>query len=189
MRKTILAVLCLLGAVVAAPAQKNDIALTAGGYFNVSSPLSLGVAPVLEGTFAHRIASVPLLGLYAELPVAGSFSSDIPTISGLSVVRSYTSLFITPGLRLRLAPSFPLSPYVSAGLGLAHFNRQLFTGPSSSDNSLALDIGGGLDLKILPVVGLRAEVRDFNSGGIGLETLTLGRQNNVFVTAGITVRF
>jgi opacity protein-like surface antigen len=98
-------------------------------------------------------------------------------------------LFITPGLRVRLAPSFPLSPYISAGLGYARFNRQLFTGGTSSDSSLALDIGGGLDLKILPIVGLRAEVRDFNSGGIGLQTLAFGRQNNVFVTAGIALRF
>ncbi|HKC70093.1 MAG TPA: hypothetical protein VKB60_00660, partial [Terriglobales bacterium] len=89
----------------------------------------------------------------------------------------------------RLAPSFPLSPYVSAGLGYGRFNRQLFTGGSSSDSTFAFDIGGGLDLKFLPLVGLRAEVRDFNSGGIGLETLALGRQNNVFVTAGITLRF
>lgn len=188
MRKTVLVALCLLIA-GAAQGQKNDIALTGGGYFNVTSPLSLGVAPALEGTFAHRIASVPMLGLYAELPVAGSFSSNIPTISGLSLVRSYTSLFITPGLRVRLAPSFPLSPYISAGLGYGRFNRQLFTGGSTSDSTFAFDVGGGLDLKFLPFVGLRAEVRDFNSGGVGLETLTLGRQNNLFVTAGIAVRF
>jgi len=174
---------------LALQAQKNDIALTGGGYFNIGNPLNLGAAPALEGTFAHRIASVPLLGIYAELPVAGSFSSNIPILSGLTVARSYTSLFITPGLRVRLAPSFPLSPYVSAGLGYGRFNRQLFTGGSSSDSTFAFDIGGGLELKFLPLVGLRAEVRDFNSGGIGLETLALGRQNNVFVTAGITLRF
>lgn len=188
MGKAILGFLCLLIA-AGAQAQKNDIALTGGGYFNVSSPLSLGAAPALEGTFAHRIASVPLLGIYAELPVAGSFSSDIPTLSGLTVARSYTSLFITPGVRVRLAPSFPISPYVAAGLGYARFNRQLFNGTSSADSTFALDIGGGVDLKILPIVGLRAEVRDFNSGGVGLQTLVLGRQNNLFVTAGIALRF
>jgi outer membrane protein with beta-barrel domain len=187
-RKTILVLLTLV-LPLALQAQKNDIALTGGGFFNVTSPLNLGAAPALEGTFAHRIASVPLLGLYAELPVAGSFSSDIPTLSGLTVARSYTSLFITPGLRVRLAPSFPLSPYVSAGLGYGRFNRQLFNGTSSSDSTFAFDIGGGLDLKFLPLVGLRAEVRDFNSGGAGLQTLVLGRQNNIFVTAGITLRF
>lgn len=188
MRKSLLGVLCLFIA-VGAQAQKNDIALTGGGYFNVSSPLSLGAAPALEGTFAHRIASLPLLGIYAELPVAGSFSSNIPTLSGLTVARSYTSLFITPGVRVRLAPSFPISPYIAAGLGYARFNREAFNGPTSANSTFAFDIGGGLDLKILPIVGLRAEVRDFNSGGIGLETLALGRQNNLFVTAGIALRF
>lgn len=187
-RKSLLGVLCLLIA-VGAQAQKNDIALTGGGYFNVSSPLSLGAAPALEGTFAHRIASLPLLGIYAELPVAGSFSSNIPTLSGLTVARSYTSLFITPGVRVRLAPSFPISPYIAAGLGYARFNREAFNGTTSANSTFAFDIGGGLDLKILPIVGLRAEVRDFNSGGIGLETLALGRQNNLFVTAGIALRF
>ena len=188
MRGTIIGLLCVL-IPLAVQAQKNDIALTGGGYFNVSSPLSLGAAPALEATFAHRIAKVPLLGVYVELPVAGSFSSSIPTLSGLTVARSYTSLFITPGLRVRLAPSFPISPYVSAGLGYGRFNRQLYSGVSTADSTFALDVGGGLDLKILPIVGLRAEVRDFNSGGVGLETLALGRQNNVFVTAGVTVRF
>jgi hypothetical protein len=174
---------------LAVQAQKNDIALTAGGYFNANSPLSISTAPVIEGTFAHRIASVPLLSLYMELPVAGSFSSDISSLTSLTAFRSYTSLFITPGLRLRLAPSFPLSPYVSAGLGYARFNRQLVNGGSSATDSLAADFGGGLDLKILPLIGLRGEVRDFNSGGIGLETLSLGRENNIFVTGGIVLRF
>jgi hypothetical protein len=192
-RNTVLAILFLLVA-FAAQAQKTDIGLTGGGYFEATNPLSLGAAGALEGTFAHRLASVPMLGLYAELPVAGSFSSSIPTLSGITLSRSYTSLFITPGLRVRLAPSFPLSPYVSAGVGYGRFNHQLFNGSTSSNGTLAFDIGGGLDIKFLPFIGLRAEVRDFNSGGLdiqtlGMQALGLGRQNNVFVTAGIALRF
>jgi opacity protein-like surface antigen len=174
---------------VGARAQSTDVALTGGGYFAVSNPLDLGVAWALEGTVAHKLVGVPLVSLSAELPVAGSFSSSIPTLSGTSIARSYSSLFITPGLRVRLAPSFPISPYVSAGLGYGRFNRQLTDGTSSANNTFALDIGGGLDLKILPFISLRAEVRDYNSGGLGLESLALGRQNNLFVTAGVAIRF
>ena len=174
---------------LAAHAQSTDVALTGGGYFAASNPLDLGAAWALEGTVAHKIVGVPLLSLSAELPVAGSFSSSIPTLSGTSIARSYTSLFITPGVRVRLAPSFPLSPYVSAGLGYGCFNRQLTDGTASADSTFAFDIGGGLDLKVLPFISLRAEVRDFNSGGIGLESIALGRQNNVFITAGIALRF
>jgi len=172
-----------------AHAQSTDVALTGGGYFAASNPLNLGAAWALEGTVAEKIVGVPLVSLSAELPVAGSFSSSIPTLSGTSIARSYTSLFITPGMRVRLAPSFPISPYISAGLGYGRFNHQFTDGTSSANGTFAWDIGGGLDLKVLPFISLRAEVRDFNSGGLGLESLALGRQNNLFVTAGIALRF
>jgi Outer membrane protein beta-barrel domain len=172
-----------------AHAQANDVALTVGGYFEVSNPLNLGAAPAIEGTFAHRIAHIPLFAISAELPVAGSFSSSIPTVSGLTLAKSYTSLFITPGVRVRLAPKFPISPYVSAGLGYGHFSRKLFGGGTSADSTLAFDIGGGLDLKVLPFISIRGEIRDFNSGGIGIENVAFGRQNNLFATIGLAVRF
>ena len=90
---------------------------------------------------------------------------------------------------MRLAPSFFISPYFSAGFGYARFNSQLFSGTSVSNSTTAFDVGGGLDIKIAPYVSLRGELRDFNSGGLGLQTLLLGRQNNIFVTAGVAVRF
>src|SRR6201997_744069 len=169
--------------------QRNDLALTGGGQFAFTNPLNLGASWALEGTFAHALMSLPLVSVSAELPVAGSFTSSIPTLSGLQLSRSYTALFITPGVRLRLVPSFPLSPYLSAGLGYARFNRQLFDGTTSPSSTLAFDIGGGLDLKIFPFVSLRGEIRDFNSGGVGLQSLVFGRQNNVFVTFGLALRF
>jgi opacity protein-like surface antigen len=174
--------LCALG-------QSNDIALTGGGMFAFTNPLDLGAAWGLEGTFAHRIAGPPVLAISFEVPVAGSFSSSIPTLSGVSIARSYTSLLVTPGIRLKLAPSFPLSPYFSAGLGYGRFHHELFNGSSATNASFAFDVGGGLDLKILPFVGLRGEIRDFNSGGLDIATFAFGRQNSLFVTAGVVVRF
>ena len=178
----LLSSLCALG-------QSDEISFTGGGMFAFTNPLDLGAAWALEGTFAHRIAGPPLLAISFEVPVAGSFSSSIPTLSGVSIARSYTSLFVTPGIRLKLAPSFPLSPYFSAGLGYGRFNHELFNGRSVSNSSFAFDVGGGLDLKILPFVGLRGEIRDFNSGGLDIATFAFGRQNNLFVTAGVVVRF
>jgi hypothetical protein len=180
---------CLLLIAASAKAQSNDVALTGGGYLAASNPLNLGAAWALEGTFAHRIYSLPLVAISAELPIAGSTQSPIPTLSGLTLTRGYSSLFITPGLRLTLAPSFFISPYLSAGIGYGRFNQQLFTGGTSANGSAAFDIGGGLDLKILPHVSLRGELRDFNSGGVGLQTLVFGRQNNLFATVGLAIRF
>ncbi len=193
MRKLLLTPFVLLLA-LSAFAQKNDIAVTGGGYFEATSPVNLGAAWALEGSYARRIAGVPMLSLSAELPIATSLGgSSIPTLSGFNIATSYDALFITPGLRVRLAPSFFLSPYVAAGLGYARFNKTLLGGGTTSNGTMAFDIGGGLDMKILPHISLRGEIRDFNSGGLDLPSLVTtfatGRQNNIFVTAGIAVRF
>jgi hypothetical protein len=188
-RGTVLLIVFVFFFAVLMNAQSNDIAVTGGGMVAFTNPLDLGAAWALEGTFAHRIAAPPFISVYLELPVAGSFSSSIPTLSGVSIARSYTTLFVTPGIRLKLAPSFPLSPYFSAGVGYAHFNHRLFNGSNSTNDSAAFDIAGGLDLKIAPFIGLRGEIRDFNSGGLDIPTLAFGRQNSVFITAGVVLRF
>lgn len=188
-QRIVLLVIILICLPALANAQSTDIAVTGGGMVAFTNPLDLGAAWALEGTFAHRIAEPPVVSVYLEVPVAGSFSSSIPTLRGVSIARSYTSLFVTPGIRLKLAPSFPISPYFSAGVGYAHFNNQLFNGGSSTNDSFAFDIGGGLDLKILPFVSLRGEIRNFNSGGLDIPTLAFGRQNSLFVTAGLVLRF
>jgi opacity protein-like surface antigen len=187
-RKTSMIFFVLLMAALAC-AQSNEVALTGGGYFAASNPLDLGVAWALEGSVAHRVFGVPFISIYGELPIAGSFSSSIPTINGLTVAKSYNSLFITPGVRLRIWPSFPISPYLVAGVGYSRFNRKLFDGSTSADSGFAWDVGGGLDVKVLSFISLRGEVRDFNSGNLGLESLATGRQNNLFVTGGVAVRF
>jgi len=177
----------LLGTV--AHAQKNDLGVTFGGYFTADNPLSAGTAFAIEGSYARRIFAVPALQFSVELPVAGSFDSFAPSSFIPVIGNSYTALFITPGVRARLAPSFFLSPYFAVGAGLAHFNNSLTGGGSSSNNSFAADFGGGLDLRIFPHVSLRAEVRDFYSGSPGLNPLFLQRQNNLVVTGGVGIRF
>lgn len=188
MRNIIVVIVFMLISVFA-NAQSNEVALTGGGYFAAGNPLDLGVAWAIEGSVAHRVFGVPFISIYGELPIAGSFSSSIPTLNSLTVAKNYNSLFITPGVRLRIWPSFPISPYLAAGVGYSRFNRTLFDGTTSVDNGFAWDVGGGLDVKVLPYISLVGEVRDFNSGDLGLESLATGRQNNVFVTGGVALRF
>ncbi|MBV9181681.1 MAG: outer membrane beta-barrel protein [Acidobacteria bacterium] len=190
MLRNILLVPLVLIICLDAGAQKNDFGLTLGGYLAASNPLNIGAAWAIEATYARRFLSLPVVSISGELPWATSFQSSIPTFNGTTLARSYTSLFITPGLRLRLAPSFLVSPYVSAGLGYGRFNRQLLNGTTSPEGTFALDVAGGLDLKVLPFVSLRGELRDFNSSTFGFQSLISGgRQNNVFLTFGLGVRF
>lgn len=189
MNKPLLILLLTLVASVAS-AQKNDLGFGVGGYVAASNPLNLGAAWALEGSYARRIIGVPFVSLSGELPIAASYKSSIPTLNGTTLARSYTSLFITPGVRVRLAPSFFISPYVAAGLGYGRFNRELYNGTASPYGAFAFDVAGGLDLKILPFVSLRGEVRDFNSSTFGFQSfIATGRQNNIFVTLGLGVRF
>ena len=186
-------------AVCSANAQKNEAAFTGGGYFALSSTFSPNSATALQGSFAHRLFKVPLLGFYAELPVTGSFQSSVPfqNVPVLNLLaNSYSALFITPGIRVKLAPSFPVSPYVAVGGGYARFNRHFTNGTTSANSTAALDFGGGLDIKIAPFIGLRGELRDFYTGDPGLlstlgpvATLLPQKQHNVVATAGIVVRF
>jgi opacity protein-like surface antigen len=187
MRKQVL--LTLLFTSLLAPctilAQKNELAITAGGYFPAGAQTDLGIAGVVEGSFAHRIFSAPVVGVYAEFPVAHTFDTGISAING-----NYTATFFTPSLKLKLAPGFFASPYFVAGVGIAHFSAKAASGATDSHTSAAYDIGGGLDVKVFPFVSLRGEVRDFNSGGLGFIVPGVGgRQNNVIATGGIVLRF
>lgn len=179
-----------------ASAQKIDLALTAGIYHPVNNAFSGDNAFAIEGNVGFRLASVPFLALYFEVPVAGTLDATVPA-SALTSAGTYSSIFVTPGLRLKLAPGAPISPYIATGGGLAHFNRsasQTPAGSSSTVNKGVWDIGGGLDMKVAPFLGLRAEVRDFYSGSPELRlsqvTGTFNeRQHNIVGTAGLVVRF
>jgi opacity protein-like surface antigen len=187
MRKQVLVLLLLVLLLTpcALFAQKNELAVTAGGYFPAGAQTNLGIAGVVEGSFAHRIFSVPTVGIYAEFPLAHTFDTGIRAIDG-----NYTATFFTPSLKLKLAPGFFMSPYFVAGVGIAHFSAKTGSGATDSNTSAAYDIGGGLDIKFFPFLSLRGEVRDFNSGGVGFIVPGVGgRQNNVLATGGIVLRF
>lgn len=179
-----------------AAAQKVDLALTAGIYHPVNNSFSGDNAFAIEGNVGFQVASVPFLALYFEVPVAGTLDATVPA-SALTSAGTYSSIFVTPGVRLKFAPSFPLSPYIATGGGLAHFNRSASQTPAGASNSInkgVWDIGGGLDMKLAPYLGLRVEVRDFYSGSpetrLSQVTGTFNeRQHNIIGTAGVVVRF
>jgi hypothetical protein len=79
--------------------------------------------------------------------------------------------------------------FFKVGVGLTRFNRHINGGATSASPTAAFDIGGGLDIKLAPFISLRRELRDFNSGGLGLQTPVAGRQNNLFCDGWTGFRF
>ncbi len=170
-----------------ASAQAHELAITVGGQFPSNEQYNSGASFAVGATYAGRIVHVPLAALYFELPVVVGPKS----VTRLPSRSNYSSLFITPGLKLKLAPEFPVSPYLAGGIGYARFHQDsTATVVSQSLNKAVYDFGGGLDFKIAPFVSWRGEVRDFYSGLPNFGSLPdTGRQHNLVAQTGLVLRF
>jgi len=182
-----LSILVLWIACSASHAQSNELAVTLGGYFPINDPLNASAAFALGGSFAHRIAALPLVSLYAEVPVFATFNSTTSAFQAISGKPRYSALFITPGLKLKFAPEFFLSPYAEIGGGVAHFSTHVLTGNSS--NSGTFEAGGGVDVKFAPFLSARLDIRDFYSGSPDLLINLTQRQNQLITSVGLVFRF
>jgi len=210
--KRFLIVAVLFAASTFAAAQKADASFVAGGSF-VSDTNGRFVVPAfpffdatfktdhhvfLEGNLGVRLVNAKVAALYVELPVAGIPSQQVSVsatgLSGTPIdVDHLATVFITPGIRVKIAPSAPISPWASVGGGWAHYTLK---DASVSDNKGALQFGGGLDFKTgLPLLGFRAEARDFLTGDpdfgfSGLFNVNSGfHHHNLLVGGGVVLRF
>ena len=132
LRKTVLTITCIVLALFPAYAQdnrKNEIGLLLGGTFtpalNVAGPganrLEIGSGITFQLTYARQLTTARSMALYFEVPALAIPLQDITSSNG-TVPRNYDSFFVTPGLRVKLAPSQRVSPWLSAGGGYALFD-------------------------------------------------------------------
>ena len=200
--------IALLCASSFAMAQKADAAFVVGGSF-VSDTKETFLTPsltltdtvktdhhlFLEGELGVRLLNAHVASLSVELPVAGITSQKLTLASTPgTVVDNLSTIFITPGFRLKLLPVSPISPWVSVGGGWAHYSLKT---ASSTENKGAIEYGGGLDFKTgLPLLGFRAEVRDFVTGdpNFGVSSVIAGNNSglhhhNILAGGGIVLRF
>jgi len=199
--------IALLCASTFAAAQKADAAFVVGGSF-VSDSKQTFLTPsttlfdtvktdnhlFLEGELGVRLLNAHAASLSLELPIAGMTSQKLTLASTPgTVVDHLSTLFITPGVRLKLLPISPISPWLSVGGGWARYSLDSGT----KTNKGAIQYGGGLDFKTgLPLLGFRAEVRDFVTGdpNFGVGSVIAGNDNglhhhNILVGGGIVLRF
>jgi hypothetical protein len=193
-RLIVVAVFCFLSA--SCWAQNNELSLTAGGMktsgsgtqvceailnCTPSSFFNIDTGGAFQAAFAHRVADFKVATAYVELPLIVSPTRGTP--SG-----NISSLFFTPSVKFKLLPSAGVSPFLSIGLGLGHFNVN-----STSSNVVGAQLGGGADFRTrVPLLGIRVELRDIISGdpsfGPGGGAPSALRQN-VFVGGGVVLKF
>jgi opacity protein-like surface antigen len=192
-------ILCASSAV----AQKHEIAFTSGGLkvgergFNLPNPgfLKFKTGFTYEINYARRLVDAKLAALYFEVPLAGTPRTRVTGTNALSP-RSYSSLFISTGLKLKLIPGAKYSPFAMTGVGISRFNTSTtaINEQTNPNQQSATDgvfyIGGGLDVKLISKLSLRGEVRDFYSEIPPLNINALRtRQHNTLISAGLVINF
>src|SRR6266852_4490816 len=133
MRNFFAAGLMLLAAgstIAAAQESKNEVAVTIGRTFisdqtvpNTSffdNTVHFGKGLSLEGDYARRLRRYFWGDLAAEVPVIYNRDEDL-NYGMKQIPLQYSSLFITPGARVTLIPDLAVSPWVSFGGGVGHF--------------------------------------------------------------------
>jgi len=198
-----LAVFLLISGTQAARAQKYEGAFLAGGLktgehgFVLPRPgfIRTGAGLTYQLNYSQRFFDGKAAALYFEFPLVVTPNRDLKT-SNVALPSSYSSLFFTPGIKLKLLPGLKWSPYGFAGVGVGRLSAsdtQTDGQPNTADRKKvagAYDFGGGIDVKVFPHLSLRGEVRDFYSGTPKLSVTQLkDRQHNYLISAGLVVRF
>ena len=187
-KNVVLVCLCLLILGFHASAQKNELAITGGGQISFNPNSNVGTGVLLEGSYARRLLHVPTIALYAEVPIAAAFKVNSELPSNIAQ-RDYSTLFFTPGLKLKLVPEAPASPFFTVGYGWARFRQEgSGTLPDRVTNTNVAQFGFGTDFKIAPFLSFRTEIRDYFSGPLGFNGSITDRQHNIAASAGLVFR-
>jgi hypothetical protein len=198
-----LAAVVLLGCFSAASvsAQRHELAGSLGGMITTDRTIEFPAGSVnIKGSLTYlfnystRVADFKVASVYLEFPLAATPSTDLSSDNFL-LPRNYSSLFFTPGLKLKLLPGAQASPYLMLGGGFGRFtssdsllNGQPNTGDKSTNHAV-VDYGGGVDIKVLPYLSVRGEIRDFVSGDPNFNFPVTGKQHNVLTSGGLVLRF
>jgi opacity protein-like surface antigen len=183
-------------------AQQNEVGLLLGANDTQGqdfAPPSIGsfrpgTGLTFEITYARRFTDAKLASMHFEVVFAATPNTDINS-SNVALPRSYSSIFLTPGLKFKLLPGFFLSPYVAAGAGYARFtvSDTTISGGAATltgSNKGVYNYGVGAELKFFPGLSLRGEIRNFISGSPNLgQTLLEDTRRNVIYGGGLVVRF
>lgn len=183
---------------IVAAAQQHEIGLTLGGVFrserSATSRLDLGSGRAWQANYGYRLTARDKWALLGEVHFLASPLRKV-TSANRGATRDFASLYLTPGVRVKLMPNARVSPWVSGGGGWALYEQSLLTLDGSSNpaprlvHRAAVQFGGGFDVRAWRFLSLRAEIRDFYSGSPVFNANTRGGQHNVVAGGGIVLRF
>lgn len=148
-----------------------------------------------KGTFGAAVTFGGLLGI--EFDAARIPLGDLENVEVVDVDANVTTYMGNLVLR---TPVGPVQPYASAGVGIVRVTGSVnlpFVGTvvDASARDIAWNLGGGVYVFPSENIGLRADVRRFQTGDVewedlaGLDDLPLPKFDFWRATAGITIKF
>jgi hypothetical protein len=215
LRRFCLMVMLVISTVAIAWAQdidqegRNEVAGTVGRTFIsdqgvpnsglANSIINHGTGFSFEVNYARILRGSDWADLAIEVPAIFNPDEDLHYFAN-QIPRQYNSFFVTPAARLRLFPEVAVSPWVSFGGGLGHFQASsnlVFAGKNTGNRGATTGVlqgGVGLDVRmpwgVFPRFKIRVEARDDWSGVPPLNVNTgKTRQHNYYVAGGLAYRF
>ena len=180
-------------------AGKNELALGLGGIpalSRSSAPsLAAGSGLALQVNYGRHFLRLRKVAIMGEVNFLASPSRDVSS-SVATATRDFASLYLTPGIRVKLFPTSRFSPYAAVGGGYADYEQsttRIDGRPNLVSREIArgiFDFGAGVDVKVWRFIALRSEARDYFTGSpiYGISTIS-GGQHNVVATGGIVLRW
>lgn len=192
--------LLLVLAGIPAMAQRHEVGLLLG----VSRPagrdlpagrLRLDAGRTFAASYSVRLTTAAGIEFFFEVPFAATPQHRIRAPLA-AATRDAATLYLMPGLRVKLHGDRRIQPYAAAGAGYALFEHSTtrLDGGANQAPRLAhrggFQFGGGLDVRIHKHLLLRVEARDFVSGNPEFNVPLRGRwQHNLFAAGGLALRF
>jgi hypothetical protein len=182
--------------------QSQELTFSLGGISGQTRTLSgspIGTAQIaadrtLGVNYGHHLVGTRIAALYGEIEFVAIPNRGVTSATAV-VAQNYASLYVTPGVRLKMFPHWRFSPWGAIGGGYALYeeSNQLSNGQNTPNKFLnrgVFNYGGGVDYRLFRLIGLRGEVRDFLSGNPNLNAApTSSTQPNVVASGGIILRF
>ena len=186
--KTVFLLCCLA---LQAFAQKHELGFTLGRLRGTDRG---GGDTALQANYGYRLWSNAALALSGEIQM---LASPLREVTGpANSTRDYSSLYVTPGIRVKLNPDGRVQPYGAIGGGYALYEQSTTTlagAPNSAPRHIgrgALMYGAGADVPVLRWLAIRGEVRDFYTGNPAYNRPVVGSgQHNLVAGGGFVLRF
>jgi opacity protein-like surface antigen len=189
--------LAFLAAANLAWAQKHELAFTLGSTTNdLKTALNVRTTSglALQVNYGYRFWSNDAVAVSGELHFLANPQRKVTGAPFLT--RDFASLYLTPGIRVKLNPNGRIQPYGVIGGGYALYEQSTATVSGAVNPAPrhltrgAFQYGGGVDIPVLKWIGIRGDVRDFYTGSPALNTPS-GRigVHNIVASGGFVLRF